>query len=44
MDAAWKTLIDLGAVEGEALTSRLTALGRHASPATAEGRRAITND
>jgi hypothetical protein len=31
MDAAWKTLLDLGAVEGEAMTSRLTALGRHVS-------------
>lgn len=29
LDAAWKTLMDLGAVEGEAMTSRLTALGRH---------------
>jgi len=36
MDAAWKTLIDLGAVEGEALTSRLTALGRHVSPVRAK--------
>lgn len=31
MDAAWTTLIDLGAVEGEEGSSRLTALGRHMS-------------
>jgi HrpA-like RNA helicase len=31
MDAAWSTLVDLGAVEGEKGTSRLTALGRHMS-------------
>jgi ATP-dependent RNA helicase DHX57 len=31
MDAAWKTLMDLGAVDGEAMTSRLTAMGRHVS-------------
>lgn len=29
IDAAWKTLQDLGAVEGEDHKSRLTALGRH---------------
>jgi ATP-dependent RNA helicase DHX57 len=27
----WTTLVDLGAVEGEKGTSRLTALGRHMS-------------
>jgi len=31
MDSAWTTLVDLGAVEGEKGTSRLTALGRHMS-------------
>lgn len=31
MDAAWTTLLDLGAVEGEEGSSRLTALGRHMS-------------
>lgn len=31
LDSAWRTLIDLGAVEGEEATSRLTALGRHMS-------------
>lgn len=31
MDSAWTTLVDLGAVEGEKTTSRLTALGRHMS-------------
>jgi len=31
MDSAWTTLVDLGAVEGETGTSRLTALGRHMS-------------
>jgi ATP-dependent RNA helicase DHX57 len=31
MDAAWNTLVDLGAVEGEHATSRLTALGKHMS-------------
>jgi ATP-dependent RNA helicase DHX57 len=31
MDSAWNTLVDLGAVEGEKTTSRLTALGRHMS-------------
>lgn len=29
LNAAWKTLVDLQAVEGEDSTSRLTALGRH---------------
>ena len=29
IDSAWRTLLDLGAVEGEAMTSHLTALGRH---------------
>lgn len=31
MEAAWSTLVDLGAVEGERGTSQLTALGRHMS-------------
>ena len=31
MESAWTTLVDLGAVEGEKGTSRLTALGRHMS-------------
>ena len=31
MDAAWRILLDLGAVEGEEQTSKLTALGRHVS-------------
>jgi len=31
MDSAWRTLMDLGAVEGEHATSKLTALGRHVS-------------
>jgi ATP-dependent RNA helicase DHX57 len=31
MAAAWNTLVDLGAVEGEHATSRLTALGKHMS-------------
>jgi ATP-dependent RNA helicase DHX57 len=31
IDAAWRTLQDLGAVEGEEYSSRLTALGRHVS-------------
>ena len=31
MDSAWRTLMDLGAVEGEHATSKLTALGRHMS-------------
>ncbi|ORX33843.1 putative ATP-dependent RNA helicase A [Kockovaella imperatae] len=31
MDAAWRILLDLGAVEGEDQTSKLTALGRHMS-------------
>ncbi|KAK4689764.1 ATP-dependent RNA helicase DHX57, partial [Tremellales sp. Uapishka_1] len=31
IDAAWKTLQDLGAIEGEDHKSRLTALGRHMS-------------
>lgn len=31
LDSAWRTLLDLGAVAGEAMTSRLTALGRHVS-------------
>ncbi|ORY29995.1 P-loop containing nucleoside triphosphate hydrolase protein [Naematelia encephala] len=31
IDAAWRTLQDLGAVEGEDHKSRLTALGRHMS-------------
>jgi ATP-dependent RNA helicase DHX57 len=31
IDAAWQTLQDLGAVEGEEYSSRLTALGRHVS-------------
>lgn len=31
MDAAWQTLMDLGCVEGEDATSRLTALGKHMS-------------
>lgn len=29
IEAAWKTLQDLGAVEGDDYTSKLTALGRH---------------
>lgn len=29
IDSAWRTLLDLGAVEGEEMTSHLTALGRH---------------
>lgn len=33
IDAAWKTLLDLGAVESEDHASRLTALGRHVSHA-----------
>lgn len=33
IDAAWKTLQDLGAVEGEDHKSRLTALGRHVGAA-----------
>jgi HrpA-like RNA helicase len=31
IDAAWRTLLDLGAVESEDHSSRLTALGRHMS-------------
>lgn len=31
MEAAWRTLVELGAVEGEEMTSRLTALGNHVS-------------
>ncbi|KAL7424264.1 putative ATP-dependent RNA helicase ucp12 [Cryptotrichosporon argae] len=31
IDAAWRTLLDLGAVESEDHASRLTALGRHMS-------------
>lgn len=31
IDAAWKTLLDLGAVESEDHASKLTALGRHVS-------------
>lgn len=31
INAAWQTLQDLGAVEGEDHKSRLTALGRHVS-------------
>lgn len=31
IDAAWRTLLDLGAVESEDYSSRLTALGRHVS-------------
>jgi HrpA-like RNA helicase len=31
MDLAWRTLMDLGIVEGEDQKSRLTALGRHVS-------------
>ena len=31
IEAAWKTLQDLGAVEGDDYTSKLTALGRHVS-------------
>lgn len=31
IDAAWRTLLDLGAVESEDHSSRLTALGRHVS-------------
>ena len=44
MDAAWKTLLDLGAVEGEAMTSRLTALGRHVSLAGRDQDRAILTE
>ena len=31
IDAAWRTLFDLGAVESEDHSSKLTALGRHVS-------------
>lgn len=31
IDAAWQTLLDLGAVESEKHTARLTAMGRHVS-------------
>lgn len=31
MDLAWRTLMDLGIVEGQDQKSRLTALGRHVS-------------
>jgi len=31
IDAAWRTLLDLGAVVSEDHSSRLTALGRHVS-------------
>jgi HrpA-like RNA helicase len=31
MDTAWRTLLDLGVVEGADQKSRLTALGRHVS-------------
>lgn len=31
IDAAWQTLLDLGAVESEKHTSKLTAMGRHMS-------------
>ncbi|BEJ12269.1 hypothetical protein CspHIS471_0207290 [Cutaneotrichosporon sp. HIS471] len=31
IDAAWQTLLDLGAVESEKHTARLTAMGRHMS-------------
>lgn len=37
IDAAWQTLQDLGAVEGEDHRSRLTALGRHVSRPGAHG-------
>lgn len=42
LNAAWKTLVDLQAVEGEDSTSRLTALGRHVRSARSLSRQVLS--